>query len=264
MSPQELSRKKCFVVSVIGDENSSARMHADCLLEKVIEPVMLEFSDFDLPIRADKIAEPGMINGQVFKYLLHADLVIADLSHSNPNVFYEVGIRHMVQKPIIHMQLKDERIPFDVSGYRAIKFLLGSPKDLEEVQRHLKAAVTRAAHAEYRVENPLTHAVDQMHSVQQLPLSVPIHDDSVRRSDVAVADTFTAGVEIDEPAEWNRISKEIDRELGNHGCANWAVRMQNSYACRIGIKMQGSCGDDRELLIKAIREIKGVKSAFVY
>jgi len=79
---------------------------------------MADFPEFET-IRADQISSPGMIDAQIIRHLIDADLVIADLSGLNPNAFYEIGIRHMVAKPIIHMQLDGEVIPFDVMLYRA-------------------------------------------------------------------------------------------------------------------------------------------------
>src|SRR6516164_22899 len=114
-------KKLCFVVSPIGSEDSPQRIHADWVLEEIIEPVMAEFDGFQVT-RADKMVVPGLIDAQVIEALLSAELVIADLSFLNPNAFYEIGIRHMAQKPIIHMQLTSEDVPFDISLYRAIKF----------------------------------------------------------------------------------------------------------------------------------------------
>ena len=70
--------------------------------------------------------------------LLNAELVIADLSFLNPNAFYEIGIRHMAQKPIIHMQLATQEPPFDLSLYRAIKFSLTKHRDLGVAAAELK------------------------------------------------------------------------------------------------------------------------------
>jgi hypothetical protein len=85
-------------------------------------------------------------------------LAIADLSGANPNAFYEIGIRHMAQKPIIHMQLASEKTPFDVSLYRAIKFSLAKPRDLDAAREALKKHI-EAVHADgYQVENPVTNA----------------------------------------------------------------------------------------------------------
>jgi hypothetical protein len=80
--------------------------------------------------------------------LLTADLVIADLSFSNPNACYEIGIRHMAQKPIIHMQLSTEKLPFDVSLYRAIKFSRLRARDLTAAKSELRRAIEAVQAAE--------------------------------------------------------------------------------------------------------------------
>src|SRR4051812_6167876 len=101
---------------------------------------MKEWPDFEV-IRADKISRPGMIDAQVIQHLLDAELVIADLSTLNANAFYEIGIRHMAQKPVIHMQLAEDDIPFDVSLYRAIKFSRRTPLDLRKARDELGIVV---------------------------------------------------------------------------------------------------------------------------
>jgi len=52
--------------------------------------------------------------------LLRAKLVIADLSFHNPNVFYEMAIRHFTKLPIIQICRKSDRLPFDVNQVRTI------------------------------------------------------------------------------------------------------------------------------------------------
>jgi hypothetical protein len=149
--------KTCFVVGPIGDAGTPIRGHADWLLDQIIAPVFAEhFKEFEV-IRSDKIALPGMIDSQVINHLLDADLVIADLTFQNPNVFYEMGIRHMAVKPIIHMFRAGEVIPFDVKLYRAIQFSLEHPKHLSEAREQLKQAVD-AVLASGQVVNPVTHA----------------------------------------------------------------------------------------------------------
>jgi hypothetical protein len=107
--------------------------------------------------RADEDPRPGLIDAQMINDLLNAELVIADLSLLNPNVFYEIGIRHMAQKPIIHMQLASGATPFDVSLYRAIPFGLKKPKDLDSARAALKKQVEAVLAEGYVVENPVTN-----------------------------------------------------------------------------------------------------------
>jgi hypothetical protein len=103
-----------------------------------------------------------MIDAQVIRHLLDSDLVIADLSGENPNAFYEIGIRHMAQKPIIHMQLTDEEIPFDVSLYRTLKFSRARPSDLRKARDELRRAVDAVLASDYQVDNPVTRARGQI------------------------------------------------------------------------------------------------------
>lgn len=155
---KKLERKKCFVVGPIGADDSDDRIHADWLLEEIIQPVFTEyFKEFDVT-RADKISDPGRIDAQVISSLLDSELVIADLTTLNPNAFYEIGIRHTVQKPIIHMHLEGERIPFDIASFRSIKFERKRPKDLKAARELLKASVTAALSEGHEVDNPVTFA----------------------------------------------------------------------------------------------------------
>ncbi|MBN8905877.1 MAG: hypothetical protein J0H99_04455 [Rhodospirillales bacterium] len=150
------AKKLCFVVGPIGGDDSDERIHADWLLDGIIEPVFsAHFHDFEVK-RADKIAEPGRMDAQVITALLDADLVVADLTTLNPNAFYEIGIRHMTQKPIIHMRLENQPIPFDIASFRTLSFSRKRPQDLELAQGALKAAVDAVLADGYEVDNPVT------------------------------------------------------------------------------------------------------------
>jgi hypothetical protein len=72
------------------------------------------------PIRADKLPEPGKITRQVIDHIVRDNLVIADLTDSNPNVFYELGICHAIRKPVILLMLDGQTAPFDLHEMRRI------------------------------------------------------------------------------------------------------------------------------------------------
>jgi hypothetical protein len=79
-------KKTCFFISRIGEPDSEERRFSDKLLKHIIDPVVDELG-YEKPIRADHITKPGTITAQVFTHLWSADLVLADLTGANPNVF---------------------------------------------------------------------------------------------------------------------------------------------------------------------------------
>jgi len=112
--------KICFIISPIGNEESEERNRRDKLMEFVIEPVLKEFNI--KPYSADDISKSGDIPTQIVEHLIKANFVIADLSDLNPNVFYELAIRHMTERPCIQMICKGQSstIPFDLYTRRTI------------------------------------------------------------------------------------------------------------------------------------------------
>lgn len=91
------------------------------MLKGIIRPA-IEVS-LNLQIwRADEDSNPGMITDKLISDIYESDLVIADLSELNANVFYELGIRHAASRPAIHVAAEGTKLPFDNIGYRAITF----------------------------------------------------------------------------------------------------------------------------------------------
>lgn len=128
-------KKICFIVSQIGQEDSQERIGADWFLEAIVRPVFSsQFTEYIVK-RADEIPDPGMIDAQVISMLINVDIVIADLTNLNPNVFYEIGLRHMTQKPIIHMHEKGSKLPFDISLFRSIPYSRARPRRPSEFVR---------------------------------------------------------------------------------------------------------------------------------
>jgi nucleoside 2-deoxyribosyltransferase len=114
--------KKCFVISPIGEARGPVRKHADMTLNAIIKPVLKECGiEFNVK-RADDSAEIGMITNHIIADILDSDLIIANLSFLNPNVFYELGVAQAVEKPVIHIAHRETKLPFDNIGYRTVMF----------------------------------------------------------------------------------------------------------------------------------------------
>jgi tetratricopeptide (TPR) repeat protein len=153
------------VICPIGKKGSDVRKHSDQLLKHVLTPVMKRKLHYEI-IRGDDIKEPGIINNQVFRNLIESDIVIADLTYKNGNVFYELAVRHIIGKPFIHLIDVDEKEkPFDLSGTRMIQFKL----DLDEVNK-AKAELleyvksTEADDFDLITENPLSPLIQKIGS----------------------------------------------------------------------------------------------------
>ncbi|MGN9786572.1 metallophosphoesterase [Nonomuraea sp. ZG12] len=81
-------------------------------------------------LRADELAEQGTIVNQAFRHLHSADLVVADLSAPNGNVYYELGIRHAISPgKTILVAARGTELPFDLAGQRVLFYDLDFAAD---------------------------------------------------------------------------------------------------------------------------------------
>lgn len=151
----EEKKKICFVIGPIGSAGSQTRINADFLLDGIIREV-LEKEPFNYKVkRADKDVSPGSINSAVINDIIKADLAIADLSERNPNAFYELGIRHAFNKPVIHMIREGDAIPFDNFDQRCISFSIGRWEGIQTARENLKACVEHVLSPDYKPSNPV-------------------------------------------------------------------------------------------------------------
>lgn len=127
--------KKCFIVCPIGADGSDIRKRSDTLFKHVISPVCTE-CNFD-PIRIDKENTNGSLTDEIISHICNEDLVIADITDSNPNAFYEIGYRAAISKPSIHLMSKDSSIPFDVSYIRTFEYDLSDLDSVDQIKERL-------------------------------------------------------------------------------------------------------------------------------
>lgn len=112
--------KTCFIICPIGAEGSETRKRSDTLFKHIIEPVCAS-CDFE-PVRIDKENTNGSLTNEIIDHIINDHLVIADITDSNPNAFYEIGYRAALKKPMIQLVFKDLDIPFDISTIRTFPY----------------------------------------------------------------------------------------------------------------------------------------------
>ncbi|MGE5281627.1 MAG: hypothetical protein ACM3N0_04760 [Chloroflexota bacterium] len=97
--------------------------------------------------------------------MVSSELVIADLTGRNPNVFYELAVRHVTRKPLVQIIRAEEDIPFDVQGMRTVKFELSDPDVLERAREALEKQVV-AVLEEGEMETPISQAIGQQLAIE--------------------------------------------------------------------------------------------------
>lgn len=104
--------------------------------------------------RVDEIARPGSITRDIIEGIASADIVIADLTTRNANVFYELGIAPSIgNKTIMTAQSQDD-VPFDIASYRVIFYeqsIAGAGRLKSDLDKAVKELLTSLE----RTNNPV-------------------------------------------------------------------------------------------------------------
>jgi tetratricopeptide (TPR) repeat protein len=130
----------CFVVMGFGEKTDFQSVPQRVLnlnrtYEDIIKPVVIEAGL--ACVRADEIIHSTVIDQPMYKQLLNADVVIADLSTSDTNVLYELGVRHGLRaRTTIVMAEKSFSFPFDMNHLNILRYEhLGKEISFVEVMR---------------------------------------------------------------------------------------------------------------------------------
>lgn len=150
------SQGTCFVVMGFGkktDFETGRVLDLDKSYRNMIKPAV-EAAGLEC-IRADEIVHSGLIDVPMYEQLLKADVVVADLSTSNKNAFYELGVRHAL-RPFTTVVIAEDGIktfPFDVNHVAVRQYHhLGEDIGFDEVMR-FRELLTKAI-VEIQKKNP--------------------------------------------------------------------------------------------------------------
>lgn len=131
-------KEQCFIITPIGDDTDPIRRHIEGIIDAAITPALGEAYEI---VVAHKISEPGSITKQVIDKVYHSKLVIANLTNRNPNVMYELALRHATGKPAIMIAEKGTPLPSDIIMQRTI-FYHNDAKGVLELRDALKKAAS--------------------------------------------------------------------------------------------------------------------------
>lgn len=119
-----MTEKKIAFICPLSEEGSLIRNRSNDIMESIITPVAVDLGY--IVVRADTLTGNDVMQ-DVIQMLREADIVIADLTDMNPNVFYELGLRQAVKGKCINIICDNgDELPFDISHHRAYKYKLNS------------------------------------------------------------------------------------------------------------------------------------------
>ena len=116
-------QRNCFVIMPFGekmDVDGTLINFDDVYRELFVEPA--KSLGFNV-IRCDEIAQAGSIHKDMFSHIAMDDLVLVDITTVNPNVFYELGVRHALKPSItVLTKYRGTKVPFNIQGQRVIEY----------------------------------------------------------------------------------------------------------------------------------------------
>ena len=129
----ENKNRTCFIVTPIGDEMDPIRRHINGIIDAAIHPIIQ--GDFNLKVAHREFSSTS-IPKQVIQLIYQSDLVIANLTGLNPNVMYELAVRHCIGSPVIIIAEEGTKLPFDIHTERTI-FYVNDAQGVLDLQERL-------------------------------------------------------------------------------------------------------------------------------
>jgi hypothetical protein len=130
-----------FVIMPFGERTDvgGQQINFDDVFEFLIKPPLeqLKVKVF----RCDKILSTGSLHREMLRHVFEDDLAIVDITTLNPNVFYELGVRHTLRRSgTILLRRKGTENPFNIQGMRAFEYDLDM-RSVAEAQKTLRRVI---------------------------------------------------------------------------------------------------------------------------
>ena len=146
-------KRKCFVIMPFATTKSTSAKKWTFIYEKLIKPAV-EDSGFDFVCKRSK-ATRGNIIKEIVKDLHESDLVIADMTDHNPNVCYELGIRHGLNVgTILLAQKRDFLNIFDLHNYASHVYNWKTKDGSEKMTKKIRELIIDFLNDPSRPDNP--------------------------------------------------------------------------------------------------------------
>jgi hypothetical protein len=138
----------CFVMQPFGGHLGG---YFETIYKPAIEQAGLQ------ALRADaEIFGAGKIMDQIWRGIRAADVLVAELTSKNPNVFYELGLAHALEKPVVLVSSNQEDVPFDLRHIRVILYDQTDPfwgqKLIDKLADKIQSALADPEESIFRID----------------------------------------------------------------------------------------------------------------
>ena len=149
-----MDKKLIFVITPIGEKNSEKFKKYDAVFKTMIKPAVDNVDSSFKILRADHISQPGSFIKDILEHIQNAYIVIANLTDLNPNVFYELGVRHAISNRTIMITEDINSLPSDLKEYRAIPYY-PDITTIEEFKENLENTLNEIIKNPDKSDNPV-------------------------------------------------------------------------------------------------------------
>lgn len=134
--------RTCFVVMPFGEKKDHDGRDIDFddlyrfFLKRVVEDLKIKC------VRCDEIEEAGSIHQMMFQQIYTADVVVVDITTSNPNVYYELGVRHALAKGVtVLIRRKGTTVPFNIQGLQVVEYDQAKFGSVEQAKARIRQII---------------------------------------------------------------------------------------------------------------------------
>jgi len=154
----KMNSKLCFVIMPFGEKTDIAgnTVKFDDIYEHFIKDSIKEAGLS--PVRCDEIGEAGVIHRKMIEHIWATDVAVVDISLLNPNVFYELGVRHTLRKCVtILIRKKGTNLPFNIANLSVIEYDETDFASLAQAKARIVEAIGKGLQG--RANDSLVHEI---------------------------------------------------------------------------------------------------------
>lgn len=131
--PSSESGRCCFIIMPFNDEELNV------VYEDFVKPIVENECELKCE-RGDDVFGSNVVIEDILTSIKRADLMIADLTRKNANVFYEVGISHVLGKEVLLLAQSIDDVPFDLRHRRVLLYEY-TPRGCKRLEKTLKESI---------------------------------------------------------------------------------------------------------------------------